>query len=421
MLELVIRIFGILIVKRQLQVNNVKTKNGFNHYFKYIVTGGAKKLINEIDQVEIIADFCSITKTKRSINEVLKYFSQYAKKIGYNFIGLCIPDEDQESLAVQTFDQFNSNNYFVFPLSETENYFVQTYIEKSRKVATASELSEINCPETNEYNIIPLLFQGECVGIVVAGYETKDFSREELLNTLCGYLGLLLCNHSLKKNLIFYSASNKPNASAEQTYEDELVKQLQEPDVPSKINLEVVTSLAAAIDAKDTYTKGHSQSVSTYAEALAKAISLDEQMIERVTLAAMLHDVGKIGISEVILRKPGPLTDHEWEVMKQHPIIGVKKVLEPVKSLSDLIPIVRYHHERIDGKGYPDRLKGDEIPQGALIVSIADAFHALISNRPYRKALSIEKTTEILRSGAGTQWDKDLVEEFISIIPEICN
>jgi diguanylate cyclase (GGDEF)-like protein len=203
-------------------------------------------------------------------------------------------------------------------------------------------------------------------------------------------------------------------------FEDELVKRFLKSKKLPKIPLDVVSSLAGAIDAKDTYTRGHSQAVSRYAEALAMAINLPEKKVQRIKLAALLHDVGKIGIAESILRKPGALTDHEWEIMKQHPVIGTKKVLEPINSLKDLIPIVKHHHERIDGCGYPDRLKDDEIPLGAKIVAIADAFHALISHRPYRKSLNVDKALEILKSGAGTQWDKDLIKNFIAIAPSLC-
>lgn len=202
-------------------------------------------------------------------------------------------------------------------------------------------------------------------------------------------------------------------------FEDELVKRFIKAKKLPKIPVDVVSSLACAIDAKDTYTRGHSQEVSKYAEALARAINLPEKTVHRIKLAALLHDVGKIGISESILRKPGALTDHEWEVMKQHPVIGVKKVLEPVKSLKDLIPAVKHHHERIDGFGYPDMLKGDEIPLSARIVAIADAFHALISHRPYRKALSRDTAIQILRDGAGTQWDARLTEKFVLIAPSL--
>jgi len=202
-------------------------------------------------------------------------------------------------------------------------------------------------------------------------------------------------------------------------FEDEIVKRFLKSKKLPRISLDVVSSLAGAIDAKDTYTRGHSQAVSEYSEALARAINLSEKKVQRIKLAALLHDVGKIGISESILRKPGALTDYEWEIMKQHPVIGAKKVLEPIKALKDLIPIVKHHHERIDGCGYPDKLKDDEIPLGAKIVAIADAFHALISHRPYRKSLNIDKAIEILKAGAGTQWDKELVRKFISIAPSL--
>lgn len=202
-------------------------------------------------------------------------------------------------------------------------------------------------------------------------------------------------------------------------FEDELVKRFLKSKKMPKIPIDVVSSLAGAIDAKDTYTRGHSQAVSMFSEALARAINLPEKNVQRIKLAALLHDVGKIGITESILRKPGALTDHEWEIMKQHPVIGAKKVLEPIKSLKDLIPIVKHHHERIDGCGYPDRLKDDEIPIGAKIVAIADAFHALISHRPYRKSLTLDRSIEILKSGAGTQWDAELISKFVSIAPSL--
>ena len=132
-----------------------------------------------------------------------------------------------------------------------------------------------------------------------------------------------------------------------------------------------------------------------------------------------MHDVGKIGIPESVLSKPGKLEKDEWEIMKQHPVIGVEKVLAPNEALSHLIPIVKYHHEQMDGSGYPEGLKGNEIPLSARIVAVADTYHALISDRPYRKGMSVEKACEILQEGAGKQWDADLVRHFISIAPSL--
>jgi len=218
----------------------------------------------------------------------------------------------------------------------------------------------------------------------------------------------------------FAQIVTKRHAQLGVNFEDELVQRFNNEQVRSRSHLvEMVTSLAGAIDAKDTYTKGHSTSVSRYSEALARAINLPEEEVQRITLGALLHDVGKIGIPENVLKKPGKLDDEEWNIMKQHPTIGAEKVLAPNEALRDLIPIVKYHHERVDGKGYPEQLKGDEIPLAARIVAVADAFHALISDRPYRKGLPIEQACAILKDGAGTLWDSDLVRQFISIAPSV--
>ncbi len=203
-------------------------------------------------------------------------------------------------------------------------------------------------------------------------------------------------------------------------FEEELLSKFNsEHTFPENRIFEVAASLAGAIDAKDPYTKDHSSCVSKFSEALARAINLPEVEVERIRLGALLHDVGKIGIPETVLKKEGPLSDDEWEIMKQHPTIGAEKVLMPNPSLRHLIPIVKYHHERIDGKGYPEGLFNGEIPLEAKIVAIADTYHALISDRPYRRGMNIEKAISILEEGAGTQWDADLVRTFISIAPSL--
>ena len=203
-------------------------------------------------------------------------------------------------------------------------------------------------------------------------------------------------------------------------FEEELIAQFNTDHNKSETKIwEIATSLAGAIDAKDPYTKGHSTSVSKFSEALARAINLPEKEVERITLGALLHDVGKIGIPESILKKEGPLSDDEWKIMKQHPVIGTEKVLKPNPSLRDLIPIVKYHHERVDGKGYPDGLSDKDIPLAAKIVAIADTYHALISDRPYRKGMNIEKAISILEEGAGKQWDENLIRTFVQIAPSL--
>lgn len=179
--------------------------------------------------------------------------------------------------------------------------------------------------------------------------------------------------------------------------------------------LDSIQSLALALDAKDSYTEGHSNRVSEYAYMLAKQISLDLQEIEWIRLAAAMHDIGKIGIPENILCKEGKLTKEEYEVMKKHPLIGAK-ILKPIKPLEQVANLVLYHHEFWDGKGYPNSLKKEEIPIGARIISIVDAFQAMTSNRPYRSALPFEEGIKRLKDGKEKQWDPALIDQFIELI-----
>ncbi|GEM_PF-1574222 len=179
--------------------------------------------------------------------------------------------------------------------------------------------------------------------------------------------------------------------------------------------LDSVQSLALALDAKDSYTEGHSKRVSEYAFLLAKNLGLDLQEIEWIRLGAIMHDIGKIGIPENILCKPGKLTKDEYEIMKKHPVIGAK-ILKPIVPLEKVANLVLYHHEYWDGAGYPNGLKKNEIPIGARIISIVDAYQAMTSHRPYRASLPFEEAIKRLKEGSEKQWDPELIEMFIKIV-----
>ena len=179
--------------------------------------------------------------------------------------------------------------------------------------------------------------------------------------------------------------------------------------------LDSIQSLALALDAKDSYTEGHSKRVAEYASMLAKQLGLEFEEIEWIRLAATMHDIGKIGIPESILCKPAKLTKEEYEIMKKHPVIGAR-ILKPIKPLEKVANLVLYHHEYWDGSGYPNGMKNNEIPIGSRIVSIVDAFQAMTSNRPYRATLPFEEAVKRLRAGKEKQWEPDLVELFIKIV-----
>ncbi|HDT14784.1 MAG TPA: HD-GYP domain-containing protein, partial [Firmicutes bacterium] len=176
-----------------------------------------------------------------------------------------------------------------------------------------------------------------------------------------------------------------------------------------------IYALAAAVDAKDHYTHGHSTTVMKYSEKIARAIDLPEWEVEDIKYAALLHDIGKIGISESIINKPAKLTSEEFAVIKMHPQLGAN-IISRIESLKRLAPLVASHHEWINGTGYPMGLRGDEIPLGGKIISIADAFSTITAKRPYREASTIEAGLKELKRCTGTQFDRDLVEVFFEIM-----
>jgi HD-GYP domain-containing protein (c-di-GMP phosphodiesterase class II) len=181
------------------------------------------------------------------------------------------------------------------------------------------------------------------------------------------------------------------------------------------MNLSTIKTLAVAIEAKDYYTRGHSDGVTRYAVEIAQEMGLPEKEIEIIKHAGILHDLGKLGIDNAILRKPGKLTDEEYNLVKKHPELG-ENMLMPLKFLKDEKSIVRHHHERFDGTGYPDGIKGKAIPLGARIIAVADTFDAITSDRPYRPIYPMNKAVEEIRECSGTQFDPSVVEAFLQLI-----
>jgi putative two-component system response regulator len=178
-----------------------------------------------------------------------------------------------------------------------------------------------------------------------------------------------------------------------------------------------VAALANAVEAKDSMTEHHCQRLAGLAHLLATEIDLDPVTVKGVVFGALLHDIGKIGVSDVILKKPGALTEDEWVEMRRHPLIG-EQICRPLASSREFAPIVRHHHERWDGSGYPDRLTSDEIPIGARIVGLVDAFDAMTHDRPYRAARSFEEGLAELGAEAGRQFDPGLVQRFTAIVEQ---
>lgn len=178
-----------------------------------------------------------------------------------------------------------------------------------------------------------------------------------------------------------------------------------------------IMGLAQALDARDPYTRAHSERVARIACVLAESVGLSELDVNQVRTAGRLHDIGKIGICDAVLLKPGPLSDEERATIETHPVIAAE-ILEPIGTLEGILPLVRHHHERYDGGGYPDGVVGEDIPLGARLLAVADVFHALVSNRPYRNAMPVEDALSIIREGRGTQFCPRCADGFLALADE---
>ncbi|HQB83539.1 MAG TPA: GAF domain-containing protein, partial [Candidatus Rifleibacterium sp.] len=237
------------------------------------------------------------------------------------------------------------------------------------KIARKTDLTLISAPLLNKDNLVGVI---NCERVLS---KKGPFSPEnlDLLETLASQASIAIENARLYHNLL-------------------------------NVYLETIRSLAAAIDAKDSYTHSHSRRITDLSVGLALEMNLPRSEVDTIRHASLLHDVGKIGISEQILLKPGRLTDDEFETIKAHPHIGAG-ILNSIEFLKNVCEIIKHHHERYDGKGYPDALAADDIPLGSRIICVADSFDAITSCRPYRKPLTFDEATEEIVRCAGNQFD----------------
>ncbi len=247
----------------------------------------------------------------------------------------------------------------------------------------------------------------------------KDIHQSVIfqLKTATNFIGILLVV-SLSPNTILTEEKIKAFKilidESSIAFENAFLFQQQE-----EMFFQTLNSLALTIDAKDKYTHGHSLKVAKYSEILAKKLNLPKKVETTIFEGALIHDIGKIGIPDAILLKPGKLTDIEFQIIKTHPVIG-RNILEPLKkNFGKIIEIAYHHHERFDGKGYPDGLKGENIPLEVRIVTISDSFDAMTSDRAYRKGMPIDIGFEELKKNRGTQFDPELVDIFINSYKEV--
>lgn len=235
-------------------------------------------------------------------------------------------------------------------------------------------------------------------------YITKPWNSEELLIDV--------------KRAVEHYLTSKENQRLSK-FNEKLVGDLKE------LLFNTVSAISNALEAKDSYTFGHSTRVTYYSIEIGRAVGLDEQQLSYLEFAGLLHDIGKIGVPELILNKPSRLTDEEFSIINRHPLRG-GKILSRLRNLQDVIDVVVHHHEKYDGTGHPDHLKGEDIPYGARILAVADSYDAMTSDRPYRKGMPHDIAIKELLRCCNTQFDPDLVEAFLQtetgktgIIPDI--
>jgi HD-GYP domain-containing protein (c-di-GMP phosphodiesterase class II) len=274
-------------------------------------------------------------------------------------------------------------------LAALETRLRETYGHRTEPVILdkIDSLGPAGCVVRQNLLIVPLIRDGVTLGLLIGADRLDGQLIDSITAKLCGSL----CN-----SLTIFLDNTMLLEDAQSLFVGSL------------------HALTSAIDAKDSYTCGHSERVALLSRMLARAVGYGPDVCERVYLAGLVHDVGKIGVPEAVLRKPGRLTDDEFGLIKQHPRIGAN-ILRDIRQMSDLLPGVLYHHEKFGGGGYPDNLRGDAIPLFGRIICLADAFDAMSSNRTYRAAMSHGRVLSELRNCAGSQFDPQLVQAFLKL------
>jgi putative nucleotidyltransferase with HDIG domain len=251
--------------------------------------------------------------------------------------------------------------------------------------------------------IVPMVARGELMGVVFLSekFSGEDYDADDLaiIGTLSRHIGVAIYNHRLLVSIRRRAEENK-----------RLYRELRD------TYHNTIRAFAAAIDLKDAYTKGHSDRVARYSEAIAREMGVGGQELEHISVAGYLHDIGKIVVDRAIINNPRPLTEREFKELNTHVVTGYEILSSISRPWNEIAYMTKCHHERVDGKGYPQGLRGDEIPLGARIVTVADSFDAMMTDRPYRSRLSLEAALEELKRNSGRQFDPGVVSAFCRLV-----
>jgi len=374
--------FGELIVALNKMLNNLQKKNEDNErklddkIFRLYELNYATKFIGSTLEMGKLLDI--------AINMLLEIAEMEKGSI-------ILVDRDTSELVVEVIKDFDGVKYPSKKIKTPEGFLANIIKEGepffSNDTKGFQDVGDGLGVNIRSILIIPLMGKEKIIGVVnlYNHLNNKELTEDDL-------------------NII-YTLNSQVAVSIENA---QLFSQIK------KLFFNTVRALAATIDTKDSYTHGHSERVTQYSLAIAEGLGCNSKEKEDIQLAALLHDIGKIGLPDIILHKPTGLSDEEFEEIKKHPLKG-SKILDHIKELTTIIPGMRHHHERFAGGGYPDNLKGEDIPLSAKIISIADAFDAMTSDRSYRKGMGYDEALKRIKDSAGTQFDPKIVDVFVNL------
>ena len=348
-----------------------------------------RELVRSYEELAILYDLSSRLGTESRLEEICRVIEEEVQKVlPVTHLAILLVDEAQDRICSQYARDHEGKDYPPFYLKRGEGITGQVIASRAPRIVcdAASDplFRKVSYP-IRSLLCAPMLVEDKVIGTINASDKRsgEEFTSYDLklISAIASQAGVAIGHARLLTEM-------------------------------KDLFLSTVKSLVSAIDAKDDYTHRHSQRVARYSVAIAAEMGLSPKDQEDMQLAALLHDVGKIGTPEDILLKPGTLTKEEWHEMKKHPLHSVQ-ILEQIKPFKKIVQWVRHEHERFDGKGYPDGIKGEEIPMPSRIIAVADAYDAMTSDRHYRKRMSEGEALERIRQASGTQFDPQMVKAFL--------
>ncbi|HDP36911.1 MAG TPA: HD domain-containing protein [Candidatus Atribacteria bacterium] len=353
-----------------------------------------RELKKSKDQLSILYQVSRTISSTLELDNILKVILDFSVKIsGANRGSVMLFNEKKNIFSIKAAYNLSEKIIREITFAKDENtigWVVKNkkplYIKNLEKDKRFSKKGNINY-NIQQLLIIPIIIEGEVKGVINLDNNTS-FTTDTI---------------NLLKSFSEQASVAINNARLYQKTQDTY--------------FEIVKALAQAIEAKDPYTHGHSERVMKYTVLIAQKLELQEGEKESLRYAAILHDIGKIGVRGTVLNNPNGLTGEEYDEIKKHPLIG-EGIIKPIELLQPIRPLIRHHHEWYNGKGYPDGLSGENIPLGARILAVADAYDAMKSDRPYRKALTEEAAIQEFKRGSGSQFEPKLVEIFLKILKQ---